>query len=174
MVSDEISRMSGVPGQLLSMETELRNGQGKLDQQTKTNTVLVRGLVAVSSGSALVTQLAQLTPQGVQITEATVTGTTLTLKGLANDPGAFALVNALSLLLAYSPLFQPDVKVVKLQRSDASAAAKGPVALPPVSWELTATLKPLKPDEQRSVLQRLGADGMLARLKDLARTGVLP
>jgi hypothetical protein len=24
------------------------------------------------------------------------------------------------------------------------------------------------------VLQRLGADGMLARLKDLARTGVLP
>ena len=174
MVSDEISRMSGVPGQLLSMETALRNGQGKLDQQTKSNTVLVRGLVAVSSGSALVTQLAQLTPQGVQITEATVSGSSLTLKGLANDPGAFARVNALSLLLAYAPLFQPDVKVVKLLRSDASAAAKGQATLPPVTWELAATLKPLKPDEQMSVLQRLGADGMLARLKDLARTGVLP
>jgi type IV pilus assembly protein PilN len=173
-VSAEISRMSGVPGQLLSMETALRNGQGKLTQQTKSNTILVSGLVAVSSGSALVTQLAQLTPQGVQITEATVTGSTLTLKGLANDPGAFARVNALSLLLAYAPLFQPDVKVVKLLRSDASAPAKGQATVPPVTWELAATLKPLKPAEQLGVLQRLGADGMIARLKDLARTGVLP
>ena len=174
MVSAEINGMSGIPGQLLKMETALRDGQGKLNRQQKSNDLLLRGLVAVSSGSALVTQLAQLTPQGVQITEATVTGTALTLKGLADDPGAFARVNALSLLLAYAPLFQPDVKVVKLLRSDASTVANVPYILPPVSWELVATLKPLKPADQLSELRRLGADGMLARLKDLVRTGVLP
>ena len=173
MVTDEIGRMSGVPGQLQSLEAELRTEKGKLDQQTKSNEALAQGLVAVASGSALLTQLAQLTPQGVQITEATVSGASLSLKGRADEPGAFTRVNALSLLLAYAPLFKPDdVRVIKLTRE--AAAAPGANAVPGVGWDLAAGLATLKPAEQLPLLRKLGADGMVKRLQDLARTGVLP
>jgi type IV pilus assembly protein PilN len=167
MVAAEVARMSFVPGQLQALDTQLREEKAKLDQQTKANEGLARGLVAVASGSALLTQLAQLTPQGVQITQATVSGQSLSLKGRADEPSAFTRVNALSLLLAYAPLFQPDqVRVIKLSREAA--------AVPAVGWDLAAGFATLKPAEQLPLLRKLGADGMVKRLQDLARTGVLP
>ena len=174
MVTEEIGRMNAVPGQLQSLEAALRAGKINLDKQTTSNEALANGLVAVASGSALLTQLAQLTPQGVQITEASVTGTSLSLKGRADEPGAFTRVNALSLLLADAPMFQPgDVRVIKLVR-EAAAGAPGAPAVPTVGWELGAGLATLKPAEQLPLLRKLGADGMLKRLQNLARTGVLP
>lgn len=173
MVSAEIGRMSGVPDRLQSLEAELRSDKAELDRQTQSNQGLARGLVALSSGSALVSQLGQLTPQGVQISEAAVSGTELTLKGRADEPGALTRVNALSLLLAYSPLFKADgVRVIKLSRDEAANAKGGPP--PGMTWELTAALAPLQPSQQLPLLRKLGADGMAARLQDLARTGVLP
>lgn len=173
IVSAEIGRMRGVPGQLQNLENQLRTQKSLLDNQTKSNDTLVGGLVAVSSGSALVSQLSQLTPQGVQITDVTVSGQTLSLKGRADDPGAFTKINALSLLLAYEPLFKPDdVRVIKLSR-DPVDASKG-VVLPQVSWELGAGLAQLKPSQQLPLLRKLGSDGMVTRLQDLARLGVLP
>lgn len=173
MVTAEIARMSAVPGQLQQLEGQLRDGKGKLDQLTKANETLAQGLVAVASGSALLTQLAQQTPQGVQITEATVSGQGLSLKGRADEPGAFTRVNALSLLLSYAPLFQPDaVRLIKLTR-EAAAGPPGSAA-PGVTWDLSVGLAPLSPPEQLPLLRRLGADGMVERLKDLARMGVLP
>lgn len=179
LVSAEIASLSAIPGQLQALETQLRADKGRLDQLNRSNAALANGLVAASSGSALVTQLAQLAPQGVQITEAAVSGQALALKGKADDPGAFTRVNALSLLLAYAPLFKPDqVKVVKLARDTESAqapaqqaAASGPA---PVGWDLSAGLATLKPADLLPVLRKLGADGMARRLQDLARMGVLP
>jgi hypothetical protein len=51
-------------------------------------------------------------------------------------------------------------------------AAKG--AVPLVAWELAAEFAQLSPAAQRSLLQRLDADGMARRLQVLARAGVLP
>jgi type IV pilus assembly protein PilN len=172
MVAAEIARMSAVPNQLQSLEAQLRSERTALDQQTKSNEGLARGLVAVSSGSALLTQLGQLTPEGMQITEATVSGETVSLKGRADDPGAFARVNAFSLLLAYTPMFKPDgVRVIKLSREDGAKGAPGSVG---VGWDVAAALTSLKPGEQLSVLRKLGADGMVKRFQDLARMGLLP
>jgi|LauGreDrversion4_2_1035121.scaffolds.fasta_scaffold30301_4 type IV pilus assembly protein PilN len=173
MVIAEVGRMSGVPGQLEALEGELRNEKGQLDQQTKSNEALAGGLVALSSGSALMAQLAQLTPQGVQLTEASVAGPSLSLKGHADDPGALTRVNTLGLLLAYAPLFKSDgVRVLKITREDAGASPAG--RSPGMAWELNAVLAALKPSQQLPLLRRLGAEGMAARLQDLARTGVLP
>lgn len=176
IVKGEIDRLSAIPIQLQALETQLRNDKGRLDQLTRTNAALANGLVAVSSGSALVSQLAQVTPQGLQFTEVTVTGQQLALKGKADDPGAFTRVNALSLLLAYAPLFQPDnVKVVKLAREAPVQGPQGQVlGLPPVAWDLSAGLASLRPPELLPVLRKLGADGMARRLQDLERMGVLP
>lgn len=178
LVSAEIATLSAIPAQLQVLETQLRTDQARLAQLNKSTNALASGLVAASSGSALVTQLGQLAPQGVQITEAAVSGPALALKGKADDPGAFTRVNALTLLLAYAPLFKPnEVKVVKLNRDAAapSGPANAPAAGPaPVGWDLSAGLATLKPGDLLPVLRKLGADGMARRLQDLARMGVLP
>lgn len=164
-VAAELGSMQGVPLQVQTLETQVRAEQAKLNKLSQGNEALARGLVALSSGSALVTQLALLTPQGVQLTEVSVQGQTLSLKGLADDPGAFARVNAFSLLLAGSPLVRAgEVRVVKLSREGSA---------PNVSWELSAALASPPPAEQLPLLQRLGADGMAARLRDLLSLGVL-
>ena len=175
LVTAEIGRMSGVPGQLKDLQAQLLGEKAKLDQQSKSNDALAGGLVAVSSGSALVSQLGQLLPQGVQITEAIVAGQDLSLKGRADDPAAFTRVNAFSLLLAYAPMFKPDgVRVIKLTRDTAAPAPGAAAPVPVVNWELSAGLATLKPAQQLPLLRKLGADGMAARLKELQRMGVLP
>ena len=178
-VKEQLAGMQAVPVQLQALEAQLRAEKAKLDQLSQSNDAIARGLVAVSSGSALVTQLAALTPQGVQLTELSVQGQTLSLKGRADDPDAFARVNALSLLLAGSPLFSTgDVRVIKLSRETAAAAATPAAAAaaprtPPVAWELSAVLASPPPAEQLPLLQKLGADGMAARLRALLAMGVL-
>jgi type IV pilus assembly protein PilN len=176
-VNAEVAAMQAVPAQLKALEEQLRGEKGRLDQLSASNDAIARGLVAVSSGSALVTQLAALTPQGVQLTELSVQGQTLNLKGRAEDPDAFARVNALSLLLAGSPLFRSgEVRIIKLSRESApttpSPAGTAP-RTPPVGWELTAGLASPPAAAQLPLLQKLGADGMAARLRDLLAMGVL-
>ena len=170
----ELAGLSNTPLLLRGLETQLRGEQQQLRRQSEANAALSRGLVALSSGSALISQLAAVTPDRVQILEARVNGQTLTLKGLAVDPAPFERVNALSLLLAQSPLFKPDVRVIKLWRPQPSPNAKPPLPVLPVQWELRANLATLTPAQQLPLLQRLGADGMAIRLQDLQRTGVMP
>jgi len=128
---------------------------------------LAKGLVGVSSGSALLAQLSAVTPAGVQLTEVRSQNNGLLLKGVAIDPQAFRRVNGLSLLLSQSPLFEAEsVQVVKLQRDGASGG--------PVDWELSARFGALAPDQQLAVLQALQADGLVQRLRLLQSKGVLP
>jgi type IV pilus assembly protein PilN len=128
---------------------------------------LAKGLVGVSSGSALLAQLSAVTPAGVQLTEVRSQNNGLLLKGVAVDPQAFRRVNGLSLLLSQSPLFDAEsVQVVKLQRDGASGG--------PVDWELSARFAALAPDQQLAVLQALQADGLVQRLRLLQSKGVLP
>jgi len=173
-----LARLSGVPASLQSLEGRLRLERSQLKQVEDRNAALARGLVAATSGSELLTQLAAITPEGVQLSELSVSGETLHLKGLAVDPGAFARVNALGLLLGESPLIQASaVKVIKLSR-EAPPAAAGPAsgrpALDPVRWELSAGLAHLNPAQQLAALQRLGADGLARRLQTLSSLGLLP
>jgi type IV pilus assembly protein PilN len=176
-VSAELEGLRQIPAAVQALEAQAQAARRQLRQAQASNEALAKGLVAVSSGSALLTQLAAITPERVQITEARVSGSSLQLKGLAADPEAFRRVNVLSLLLAESPLFDArGVKVVKLAREASSAAAtgKGPAPVPPVAWEITAPLVPLAPARQRQLLQQLGADGMARRLQILQQAGVLP
>jgi len=172
IVAAEVARLSTIPGEVQALEGQVRSEKGSLDQLTKRNDGLAGGLVAVSSGSALLQQLAELTPQGVQITEATVSGPALALKGRADEPDPFTRVNAFSLLLAYSPMFKPDVRVIKLSRE---APPNDPKAAPArMGWDVGVNLASLKPAQQLSLLRRLGADGMAKRLQELSRMGVMP
>ena len=167
-LEQQLQGLRGIPAQVQAFEARALAQRRKLSTIQRSNEGLAKGLVAASSGSALVAQLAAITPQGVQLTDAQVQGGSLKLKGVAADPQAFRRVNALTLLLAESPLFEAKgVKVVKLSRDPAKPAA-------PVEWDLTAAFATLPPNQQVRLLQKLGADGLARRLQILERAGVLP
>ena len=191
LLAARLVQLSGVPASLHRLEGQLRQEQVQIKALQDRDAALARGLVAASSGSALLSQLAAITPQGVQLSEVSVSAHSLTLKGLASDPGAFARVNALALLLAESPLIRTgDVKVIKLSREESPAQAQpqaqtqaqtqakgtaSPSPAPmPVRWELAAGLADLNPARQLPALQRLGADGMARRLQTLVSLGLMP
>jgi type IV pilus assembly protein PilN len=168
-VDQQLQGLRGIPAQVQALEARALTQRRQLSGLKRSNEALAKGLVAVSSGSALLAQLAAVTPEGVQLTEVQVQGGALKLKGVAVDPQAFRRVNALSLLLAQSPLFEASgVAVVKLSRDGSKGAAE------PVSWELTAGFAKLPVTRQVQLLRQLGADGMVQRLLILQRAGLLP
>ncbi len=179
-VEGKIRELGSVPAQVKELEQRVQGAQAQFKQISTSNEGLAKGLVAVSSGSALLTQLSEVTPEGVQLTEATVAGSTsdqtLTLKGNAVEPESFRRINAMELLLAYSPLFKPDgVKLVKATREAAPAVAdpKAPPPIPPVTFDLTSRFSSLPAAAQLRELKRLGADGMARRLETLQKEGLL-
>jgi type IV pilus assembly protein PilN len=167
-LNQQLEGLRGIPVQVQALEGQALGQRRRLSTIQRSNEGLAKGLVAVSSGSALLAQLMEITPQGVQLTDVQVQAGSLKLKGVAADPQAFRRVNGLSLLLAESPLFQPKgVKVVKLSRDASKPAA-------PVDWDLTAAFATLPAPQQLRLLQSLGADGLAKRLQILERAGVLP
>ena len=167
-LNQQLEGLRGIPVQVQALEGQALGQRRRLSTIQRSNEGLAKGLVAVSSGSALLAQLTQITPQGVQLTDVQVQAGSLKLKGVAADPQAFRRVNGLSLLLAESPLFEPkSVKVVKLSREASKPAA-------PVDWDLTAAFATLPAPQQLRLLQSLGAEGLAKRLQILERAGVLP
>ena len=167
-LNQQLEGLRGIPVQVQALEGQALAQRRRLSTIQRSNEGLAKGLVAVSSGSALLAQLTQITPQGVQLTDVQVQAGSLKLKGVAADPQAFRRVNGLSLLLAESPLFEPkSVKVVKLSREASKPAA-------PVDWDLTAAFATLPASQQLPLLQSLGAEGLAKRLQILERAGVLP
>ena len=166
-INQELQSLGGIPVQVQALERQALGQRRQLSSLQRSNQGLAKGLVAVSSGSALLAQLAAITPQGVQLTDVQVQNGSLKLKGVATDPQAFRRVNGLSLLLSESPLFEAKgVKVVKLSRDPAQKGA-------PVEWDLTAAFAAVPAQEQVLLLKQLGAEGMARRLQILEQAGVL-
>jgi type IV pilus assembly protein PilN len=164
-LAGDAATLSSVPEQIQGLDGRLQRARRQLRQLERSSEGLARGIVAVQSGSALLTELARVTPGGVQINALQVQGDQLVLKGVAVDPAAFRRVNALQLLLARSPLIQSGgVQPVKLSRDKPAD---------PLSWELTARFANLKPLAQGAVLAELQADGLARRVQVLQRAGVL-
>ena len=132
------------------------------------NKQIAQQLVAVRSGSALLEQLRQIAPQGVQFQELSVNGDAIKVSGVvvgAGTPGPLERINALVLTLAGLPGSKRDgVKLVKATRAEKGDSAE-------VSFSLTWALDPeAKPSAEQ--LERLGATGMAARLRMLEQQGV--
>jgi type IV pilus assembly protein PilN len=166
-LAQALAGLRGISAEVEALETRVTKTRRSRAQVQRSSEGLAKGLVAVSSGSALLAQLMALTPDGVQLTEVRAQGDGLVLKGLALDPQAFRRVNSLSLLLDQSPLVEPrSVKVVQLQRDGEAGSG--------VNWELSARFAALPASRMLQVLQALQADGLARRLRLLQAAGVLP
>ncbi|EAQ76620.1 hypothetical protein WH5701_05095 [Synechococcus sp. WH 5701] len=176
LLEQELTRLAPVRGQVETLEAELAADKGNLERKSKGNDQLVNGLVAVRSGSALMTDLAGRTPAELQLTSVVVGKDDLQLKGRTADPGAFERINAMVLRLKTSELIDPaSVNLSRAIRTDTdpNQPKKGPES-GLVEFELSAAFRPPPASTaQLKQLQELGAGGMARRLELLQKEGLL-
>ena len=164
VVQAEIAALNPVERRVGDAKDRLRamtSRRSTLEQQTRS---IAEQLVAVRSGSALLEQLRQVTPQGVRLVSVDANPSKLLIKGESQGRDAFERINALDLNLEALPDMLPDgTTVVK-----ALADKQGRIA-----FTLEAKLDPaMKPTPAH--LRGLGAEGLARRLELLQSQGVLP
>ena len=176
LLEQELTRLAPVRGQVETLEAELAADKDNLEHKSKGNDQLVNGLVAVRSGSALMTDLAGRTPAELQLTSVVVGKDDLQLKGRTADPGAFERINAMVLRLKTSELIDPaSVNLSRAIRTDTDPnQPKKGLESGLVEFELSAAFRPPPASTaQLKQLQELAAGGMARRLELLQREGLL-
>ena len=158
-----VATLEPVANEYDALQSSLSRQRAQLNKLQQSNEALVKGLLSVPSSSALLAELARLTPQGVQLTTMSALGSTMTLKGEAIDPAAFIRINAFQLALQTSPFFQAPAR---LQR--ASRQQEG------VGFDLTADFRSSESPEIVAQLAPLGAVGLAARFERLKEEGLMP
>ena len=134
--------------------------RSSLEQQTQS---IAEQLVAVRSGSALLEQLRQVTPQGVRLVSLNANPSKLLIKGESQGADAFERINALDLNLeALSDMLPDGTTVVKAVADNEERIAFT------LEAKLDLAMKPTP-----SYLRGLGAEGLARRLEVLQVTGVL-
>jgi len=158
-----VASLEPVANEYDALQSRLSRQRAQLKKLQQGNDSLVQGLLSVPSSSALLSELALLTPQGIQIKSMTALGSTMTLKGEAVDPASFIRINALQLALQRSPFFQGQAR---LQRATRQQEA--------VSFDLTADFSPSQSPEVVAQLAPLGAVGLADRFERLKAEGLMP
>ena len=139
----------------------MRSRRSTLEQQTQS---IAEQLVAVRSGSALLEQLRQVTPQGVRLVSVDANPSKLLIKGESQGTDAFQRINALDLNLeALLGMLSDGTSVVKVL-----ADKKGRIAFS-LEAKLDQAMEPTP-----AHLRGLGAAGLARRLELLQDEGVLP
>ena len=164
LLQDEIDALNPVEKRVGDAKARLRSMNSRrstLEQQTQS---IAEQLVAVRSGSALLEQLRQVTPQGVRLVSVDANPSKLQIKGESQGTDAFERINALDLNLEALPdMLLDGTTVVK-----AVADQQGRIA-----FTLEAKLDPaMKPTPDH--LRGFGAEGLARRLELLQDQGVLP
>ena len=160
----EVDSLNPVEKRVGDAKARLRSMNSRrstLEQQTQS---IAEQLVAVRSGSALLEQLRQVTPQGVRLVSIDANPSKLQIKGESQGTDAFERINALDLNLEALPdMLLDGTTVVK-----AVADQQGRIA-----FTLEAKLDPaMKPTPDH--LRGFGAEGLARRLELLQVQGVLP
>jgi len=176
MVSSATEGLGTVKAEVQLFETQLNASRTKLQEADKDNQDLVKGFLAVRSGSAVLRDLQMRVPEGIQLTSAAEEGTGYRLKGLSRDPQAFARINALQLQLKRSPLLDPNaITLVKASRELATAdTPQAQSVVAPVNFEIQVNFRPkISPLAEKQILTQLGAEGLVRRLDLLQKEGLL-
>ena len=165
LLSQELAQLAPLAARSSAVQAHAQAIRGRALKQGAANRKLSAALLAVPTSSALLTELARLTPAGVQLTSAAVGPAALQLEGNAVDPNGFIRLNGLQLGLQASVLFDPKgVVLQQAQREEQS---------PVIRFRLAAAFAKGKPPLSDKQLKDLGADGMARRLALLRQGGLL-
>ena len=164
LVQAEVDELNPVERRVGDAKARLRaitSRRSTLEQQTQS---IAEQLVALRSGSALLEQLRQVTPQGVRLVSVNANASKLLIKGESQGTDAFERINALDLNLEALPdMLLDGTGVVK-----AVADQQGRI-----DFTLEARLDPaIRPTPAH--LRGLGAEGLARRLELLQDQEFLP
>ncbi|MFM7392831.1 MAG: hypothetical protein ACKO22_00355 [Cyanobium sp.] len=162
-----------------ALRADLQARRQRVDALLSTNRRLAERLTSVRTSSALLSELQLRTPEGVQLLSAAAGETDLVIRGRADDPLAFARINAMQLDLKRSPLLVSDqVSLKRLERQNEAASPEDPRRRlgipPPVVFTINAPFATLQPQQQLDVMRRLGSEGMVKRLQLVEAEGLMP
>ena len=164
LVQAEIAALNPVEKRVGDAKARLRamtSRRSALEEETQS---IAEQLVAVRSGSALLEQLRQVTPQGVRLVSVDANPSQLLIKGESLGTDAFERINALDLNLEALPeILRDGTTVVKAQTD-----SRGRIAFS-LEAKLDSAIKPTS-----AHLRGLGAEALARRLELLQGQGVLP
>ena len=166
-------------GEANALRAELQGRQARVKALVDANRRLADRLTNVRTSSALLSELQLRTPEGVQLLSAAAGEEKLVIRGRADDPLAFARINAMQLDLKRSPFLIGDRVVIdKLERENEATTPEDPrrrLGLPPpVVFTITAPFARLQPQQLLEVMRSLGAEGMVKRLQLVQSEGLMP
>ncbi len=188
MLKARMQQLEGYEAEVEQLTQTLMKERAVLKAVKEGNDQLVKRLIDVRSSSALLADLQQRVPEGVQLSGVKMEGTeAIKVEGVARDPVAFGRVNALELVLRNSPLLAAtEVKLGKATREapkpvqvkevpGRTGNSTDKLELPSaVSFQLAAKLTPLDANRLVNVMEGLKAEGMVRRLQVLQRAGLMP
>jgi len=166
-------------GEANHLRLNLQARQARVKALVEANRRIAERLTNVRTSSALLSELQLRTPEGVQLLSAAAEEENLVIRGRADDPLAFARINAMQLDLKRSPFLISDRVVIdKLERQSEATTPEDPrrrLGLPPpVVFTITAPFAKLQPQQQLQVMRSLGAEGMVKRLQLVQSEGLMP
>ena len=166
-------------GEANALRAELQARQARVQALLEANRRLADRLTNVRTSSALLSELQLRTPEGVQLLSAAAGEEKLVIRGRADDPLAFARINAMQLDLKRSPFLIGDQVVIdKLERQNEATTPEDPRRRrglpPPVVFSITAPFARLQPQQLLEVMRSLGAEGMVKRLQLVQSEGLMP
>ena len=166
-------------GEANALRAELQGRQARVQALVDANRRLADRLTNVRTSSALLSELQLRTPEGVQLLSAAAGEEKLVIRGRADDPLAFARINAMQLDLKRSPFLIGDQLVIdKLERENEATTPEDPRRRrglpPPVVFSITAPFARLQPQQLLEVMRSLGAEGMVKRLQLVQSEGLMP
>lgn len=111
----------------VALQASLEKAQGALKGLEQGNQALVEQILAVPATSALLQELANVIPAGLQVQDFSEKDNGIVIKGIAVDPLAFSRVNAMALKLSASPLFDgSSVQLTKAARTQGQGQSENP------------------------------------------------
>jgi len=165
LLSQELEQLAPLAARSAAAQATAQTIRAQALKQGAANRKLSAALLAVPASSALLSELARLTPAGVQLSSAAVGPAALQLEGNAADPNGFIRLNGLQLGLQASLLFDPKgVVLQQAQREEHS---------PLIRFRLAAAFAKGKQPLSEQQLKDLGAVGMARRLALLRQGGLL-
>lgn len=111
----------------VALQGSLEKAQGALKGLEQSNQALVEQILAVPATSALLQELANVIPAGLQVQDFSEKDNGIVIKGIAVDPLAFSRINAMALKLSASPLFDgSSVQLTKAARTQGQGQSENP------------------------------------------------
>ena len=145
----------------------------EIRQTIQTNKQIAKGIKGIRSGSALLSEIKEISPNTIQIKNLSVKKNKLTIKGQSFQPDALESINAFKLQLENSLIIDHKNIFLVNAKEGSSSDIKAINSLPKkiLKFNIIANFSNLDSDKLKAHLERLGSFGLAKRIDRLKMEG---